>query len=170
MSQPKTVSSLLSPPLISTLLASGSAAAGWAICLIVSLAALLAPALWNGYAVTFYDTGGYVDAALGMKLVPGRSLLYGLFLWAGSLGWQSFWGPVLVQALATLWLIRLLLRCHRLPAGPRALVLFCVGLACLTGISWYVGQLQPDILIPLTVAALWLLGFHWPGQIGRAHV
>ena len=166
MSQPKTVSSLLSPPLISTLLASGSAAAGWAICLIVSLAALLAPALWNGYAVTFYDTGGYVDAALGMKLVPGRSLLYGLFLWAGSLGWQSFWGPVLVQALATLWLIRLLLRCHRLPAGPRALVLFCVGLACLTGISWYVGQLQPDILIPLTVAALWLLGFHWPGLSG----
>jgi hypothetical protein len=162
MPQPKTVAGLHAPSPVATLPVTGPAAVGWAFCLIGSLAALLAPALWNGYAVTFYDTGGYVDAALGMKLVPGRSLLYGLFLQAGSLGWQSFWGPVLVQALATLWLIRLLLRCHRLPAGPRALAMFSAALACLTGISWYVGQLQPDILIPLTVVALWLLGFHWP--------
>jgi hypothetical protein len=134
--------------------------------LIVSLAVLLAPALWNGHALTFYDTGGYVEAVLEMHLVPGRSLFYGLFLWAASLSWQSLWGPIVVQSLATLWLVHLFLRCHGLPAGPPFLVLFTTGLVGFTGISWYTGQLMPDILVPLVVLALWLLGVHWP-RLGR---
>ncbi len=162
MFQSKTVPSILSPSSIPNLISNRSAPFGWPICLVCSLAALLAPALWNGYAVTFYDTCGYVIAALEMHLVPGRSLFYGLFLWASSLDWQSFWGPVLVQSLSTLWLIRLMLRCHGLYAGPQALAFFSVGLASLTGISWYTSQLMPDILVPLVVLALWLLGFHWP--------
>ena len=163
MFQPKTVSHTLPPSPLTNFLFKRWAVVSWPICLIGSLAALLAPALWNGYAITFYDTGGYVDAALQMHLVPGRSLFYGLFLWAGSLGWQSFWGPVLVQSLVTLWLIRLLLRCHGLPAGPRTLAFFSAGLASLTGISWYTSQLMPDVLVPLMVLALWILTVHWPG-------
>jgi len=142
---------------------SGRATAGLGpLWLVGCLAALLAPALWNKYALIFYDTGGYAEAVLGMHLVPGRSLFYGLFLWLSSLGWWSFWGPVLVQAMATLWLLHLLLRCLALPCGPFPLLLAVSGLTGFTGIAWYTSQLMPDILVPLVVLALWLVGFHWP--------
>ncbi len=131
----------------------------WMISLAISVAAFLAPALWNGFALVFFDTGGYVRRVLEMELTPGRSLFYGLFLWASSFGWWSFYGPILGQALGCVWLIHLMLRCHDLPAGPRATAFFCVGLSIVTGISWYAGQLMPDALVPLAVLALWLLGF-----------
>jgi len=107
---------------------------------------------------------------LEMTLSPGRSLFYGIFLWATSLGWWSFWGPVLAQSLFTLWVIRLTLRCHDLPAGPLATAAFCGRLGLLTGISWYTSQLMPDTLVPLVVLGLWLLGFRWEklGQNERA--
>ena len=170
MPHTKAMPRLLSPLPQAARLFSGLPLFAWPLCLIASLAALLAPALWNGFAVVFYDTGGYVEAALEMKLVPGRSLFYGLFLWAASLGWWSFWGPALAQALAVVWLIRLLLRCHDLPAGPLAVGGFSLGLSALTGVSWYAAQLMPDVLVPLTALALWLLGFRWLrlGRIERA--
>ncbi len=142
----------------SSMITTGSA---WALCLAFSVAVFLSPALWNGFAIVFFDTGGYVGRVLEMTLAPGRSLFYGIFLWATSLGWWSFWGPVLVQSLFTLWVIRLTLRCHDLPAGPLATAVFCGGLGLLTGISWYTSQLMPDALVPLVVLGLWLLGFRW---------
>ena len=161
MPHAKTMPSALSPSPLTARISGGLPLFAWLPCLTASLAALLAPALWNGFAVVFYDTGGYVEAALEMKLVPGRSLFYGLFLWAASLGWWSFWGPTLAQALAVVWLIRLLLRCHDLPSGPLAVGGFSLGLSALTGVSWYAAQLMPDILAPLATIALWLLGFRW---------
>jgi hypothetical protein len=133
----------------------------WTLSMAVSVAALLSPALWNGFALVFFDTGGYVRRVLAMELTPGRSLFYGLFLWTSSLGWWSFYGPVLVQALCCVWLIHLMLRCHDLPAGPLATASMCAGLSLLTGIAWYISQLMPDGLVPLSVLALWLLGFRW---------
>lgn len=130
-------------------------------CHFACLAALLAPALWNGYALIFYDTAGYAETVLMQRLVPGRSLFYGLFLWLSSLGWWSFWSTVVVQAAITLWLLHLLLRCLRLPSGACALLLAVVAITGLTGIAWYTSQLMPDIFIPQVVLALWLLGFYW---------
>ena len=162
MLQPKSRSGSLPSFAIACGLSGVSAGVSGMACVAVSLAVLLAPALWNGYAIIFYDTGGYAEAALHLKLVPGRSLFYGLFLWLSSLGWWSFWGPVLIQSLTTLWLLHLLLRCHALPSGPQALLIAVAALAGLTGLSWYTSQLMPDILLPLVVLALWLLGLHWP--------
>ncbi|MDR3631243.1 MAG: hypothetical protein P4L42_13010 [Desulfocapsaceae bacterium] len=133
----------------------------WLLCLICSLAVFLAPALWNGFPIVFFDTGGYVDGVLEMVPFPGRSFFYGMFLWAASWGWWSFWGPVLAQSLFTLWVIHLMLRCHDLPAGPQATALLCFALGVSTSISWYTSQLMPDILVPLAVLALWLLSFRW---------
>ena len=133
----------------------------WILCATVSLAIFMAPALWNGFALVFFDTGGYAARILEMTLAPGRSFFYGLFLWTTSLFWWSFWGPVLAQSVAALWLVHLTLRCHDLANGPVATTVFCVGLGVSTGISWYISQLMPDALVPLTVLALWLLGFSW---------
>ena len=133
----------------------------WLLSLAFSVAVLLAPALWNGFALVFHDTFGYVDRVVTMTMYPGRSFFYGLFLWAASFGWFSFWGPVLVQSLMTLWVIQLMLRCHKVAAGPVATAVFCLALGLSTGISWYTSQLMPDTLIPLVVLGLWLLGFRW---------
>ena len=129
--------------------------------LFACLVVLLAPALWNGYALIFYDTAGYAETVMMQRLVPGRSLFYGLFLWISSLGWWSFWSTILVQAAATLWLLHLCLRSLRLPSGAFPLLIAVVALGGLTGTPWYTSQLMPDIFIPLVVLALWLLGFHW---------
>ncbi len=132
----------------------------WLPALTAILILLLAPALWNGYAVVFHDTGGYVGSVLEWQLFPGRSFFYGLFLWLTSLGWLNFWGPAVAQSLLAAWTIHLLLRCHGLAAGPLALTLHCAGLALVTGISWYTSQLMPDILVPLVVLAYLLLGLY----------
>ena len=161
MLQQKTLHGPSFPAVYASGISGAFAFAARPLALIGCLAALLAPALWNGYAIVFYDTIGYVEAAMEMKVIPGRSLFYGLFLWISSLGWWSFWGSVLVQSLATLWLLRLLLRCHALPSGPRPLFLSVAGLTGLTGISWYTSQLMPDVFLPLVVLSFWLLGFHW---------
>jgi hypothetical protein len=43
----------------------------------------------------------------------------------------------------------------------------CAILSLTTGISWYTAQLMPDVLVPLMVMSLWLLGFR-RRQLGRA--
>lgn len=129
----------------------------------LGLIALAGPAVWNGFAIVFFDTGGYIRRVLDGSLEAGRSVFYGLFLYASSAGWLSFWGPVLVQCAATLWLIHLCLRAHAIgPAGwpPQARAgAMALLLSALTGIAWYSSQLMPDIWMPLLVLSLWLLGF-----------
>lgn len=134
-------------------------------------AALLGPALWNGFPIVFFDTAGYIKRVLDWGLEPGRSFFYGLFLYVTSAGWFSFWGPVVIQALATLWLIHLTLRAHGIGIRdwPAAQTTggAAVALSALTGLSWYVGQLMPDILLPLLVICFWLLSFRWDALDGR---
>lgn len=139
--------------------------------LVCSIGVFLAPALWNGFAIVFFDSGGYVGRVLDMNLAPGRSLFYGLFLWAASVGWWSFWGPVLVQSVGAVWVIQLLLRGYGLPESPLATAVFCGVLALATGVSWYTSQLMPDILVPLATLSLWLLAVDWkklpwPSRVG----
>jgi hypothetical protein len=138
----------------------------WAVSLLVGIAVLLAPVWWNGFPLVFFDSGGYVRRALTMELQAGRSIFYGLYLWGTSLGWRFWSGPVLGQGVACLWLLHLLLRSHRLPAGPGAVFLVTAALCLGTGIAWSTGQLMPDILVPLAVVALYLLGFCW-SRLGR---
>lgn len=141
----------------------------WAVSLLVGLAVLLAPVWWNGFPLVFFDSGGYVRRVLTMELQAGRSIFYGFYLWGTSLGWRFWPGPVLGQALAGLWLLHLLLRSHRLPSGPVAVLMVTVVLSLVTGISWSTGQLMPDIFVPLAVVALYLLGFCW-SRLGRNEV
>ena len=41
---------------------------------------LLAPAIWNGFPLLQYDTGGYLARWFEGYLVPSRSVVYGLFV------------------------------------------------------------------------------------------
>jgi len=63
---------------------------------------LIAPALWNGYPLLQYDTGGYLARWYEGYLVPSRSTVFGLYLHFGEN--SHFWINLGVQALATLWI------------------------------------------------------------------
>jgi hypothetical protein len=131
----------------------------WVLAYAAVVLALAAPALDNGFPITYHDTGGYVARAMELGLAPGRSLFYGLFLAAASLGWRWVWGPVLVQALATAWCLHLVLRSAAPRRGPLLVAGTGVAIAALTGGAWSVSQWMPDCLVPLLALALWLLAF-----------
>ena len=136
----------------------------------LSVLFLLAPAFWNGFALVFFDSGGYVCRMLEMNLSPGRSFFYGFFLWVGSLGWQSFWGPILLQSIMCVWCICLTFRCISTAIQPHTLVLLCAILTAFTGISWYTSQLMPDVFISFLVLILWLFSFHWLALSGAERI
>jgi hypothetical protein len=45
---------------------------------------LIAPAIWNGYPLLQYDTGGYLARWYEGYLVPSRSTVFGLYLHFGG--------------------------------------------------------------------------------------
>jgi hypothetical protein len=126
---------------------------------------LLAPAIWNRFPLLQWDTGGYLARWFEGYLVPSRSVVYGLFLTAG---WRfDFWPVVVAQALATLWVLWLLLRTHDLEPSPLAFAGLIVALSALTTLPWIVAILLTDIFAGLAVLGLYLLLFQSHRLCGR---
>ena len=119
-----------------------------------ALLVLLAPALWNGYPLLQYDTGGYLARWYESYLVPSRSTVFGLFLHVGE--GMSFWPEVAVQSVLTLWIIALVLRVFGLAGRPR-LPATVAALAILTALPWLTSILLTDIFAGLGVLAFYLL-------------
>src|SRR5205814_9093429 len=80
---------------------------------------LLIPALWNGFPLLQYDTGGYIARWYEGTLEISRSTVYGLFL--NALARPDFWPAILVQAALTVWILSVVLRLHGF--GARTVVL-----------------------------------------------
>jgi hypothetical protein len=127
----------------------------WAIAVILSMALLIAPALWNGFALLQYDTGGYLARWYEGTLVPSRAVVYGLILTAGVP--LSFWPVLLLQAAATVWIVALMLRAHRLGNRPLLLTGIIAALSVATTLPWLTAILLTDIFCGLGVLALYLL-------------
>ncbi|MBI3434799.1 MAG: hypothetical protein HY056_06930 [Proteobacteria bacterium] len=120
----------------------------------VATVLLLVPALWNGFPLLQYDSGGYLARWYEGYLVPSRSSVYGLFALSG---WPlDFWPVIAVQAMATVWIVALVLRVHA-ARGRYALLGTIAALAILTGLPWIVGILLTDIFAGVAVLALHLL-------------
>ena len=122
-----------------------------------AVAALLLPALWNGFPLVYPDTGGYLERPFLGTLELGRSALYGVYLAAGMK--LDFWPNVSLQAALIAWLLFLTLRAHGW--GQRPWLAFGVAalLAVSTSLPLYVSQLMPDMMFPAGVLALHLLAF-----------
>ena len=118
---------------------------------------LLAPALWNGYPLLQWDTGGYLARWYEGYLVPSRSTVFGLYLHFGED--SSFWLNLGIQALATLWILQLTLRVFGM-AGPLRLLWFSVALILTTALPWLASLLLTDIFAGLSVLSLFLLMLH----------
>ena len=118
---------------------------------------LIAPALWNGYPLLQWDTGGYLARWYEGYLVPSRSTVFGLYLHLGE--GTNFWTNLVMQALVTLWIIQTTLRV--LGASQRfTLVAICLLLILTTALPWLASMLLTDIFAGLSVLSLYLLVLH----------
>jgi hypothetical protein len=79
-------------------------AAEFALGLLLLTLLFLAIALWNGFPLVFYDTGGYLAEGLQGAFLAERSPVYSLLLFATG-GAFSLWPMVALQALATAWFL-----------------------------------------------------------------
>ena len=132
----------------------------WTTARLAAVLLLLLPALWNGFPLLEYDTGGYLARWFEGILVPSRSTTYGLFL---ASGWPlDFWPIVLLQGAATVWIIGVVLRIHGLAVRPVGLLAMVAALSATTALPWLASELLTDIFAGLAV-----LAFHalvWRGD------
>ena len=118
---------------------------------------LLAPALWNGYPLLQWDTGGYLARWYEGYLVPSRSTVFGIYLHFGED--SAFWINLGIQALGTLWILQLTLRVLDL-AQPLRLLMISLVLAVTTALPWLASMLLTDIFTGLSVLSLFILVMH----------
>lgn len=118
---------------------------------------LIAPALWNGYPLLQWDTGGYLARWYEGYLVPSRSTVFGLYLHFGEA--SGFWINLGAQALATLWILHLTLRVLNL-AQPYRLLAISLTLILTTALPWLASLLLTDIFAGLSVLSLFILIAH----------
>lgn len=123
---------------------------------LLSLAAITAPALWNGYPLLQYDTGGYLARYHEGYLVPSRSTVFGLYLHIGET--SHFWINVVAQSLAVVWVLRLTLRSLGIRRW-RSLAVTVAALSAATALPWLASLLLTDVFAGLAVLAVYLLAF-----------
>ncbi len=127
----------------------------WVLVIFASMALLTAPALWNGFALLQWDTGGYLARWYEGYLVPSRAVVYGLILNAGVP--LAFWPVLLLQSGLTVWVLALVLRAHGRGGRPLLLLGVVGALSVLTTLPWLTAILLTDIFCGLSVLALYLL-------------
>ena len=130
----------------------------FALGILVLTALFLGVAIWNGFPLVFYDTGGYLAEGIQGAFLPERSPVYSLLLFLTG-GAFSLWPVVVLQAALTAWLI-----CETARADVPGLTLggmLFLGAALMlaTGIGWYTGQVEPDCMTALVVLGVYLLVF-----------
>jgi hypothetical protein len=132
--------------------------AGERAAIVVLVPLLLLVALWNGFPLIYYDTGGYVLEGLGHHFLVERSPVYSLFLLFTGAGF-SLWTIIAIQAIATAFVM---VECARVVApklGLGPFLALMAGLVMVTGLPWYVGQVEPDCFAAISVLAFYLLAF-----------
>ncbi len=118
---------------------------------------LIAPAIWNGYPLLQFDTGGYLARWYEGYLVPSRSTVFGLYLHFGQ--GSYFWINLGIQALATLWILQLTLKVFGMRT-PLRIAAISLTLIMTTALPWLASMLLTDIFAGLAILALFLLVLH----------
>lgn len=141
----------------------------WLSALTASLLLLLAPALWNGFPFMFYDSGSYIELGVNGGFMPERSVFYGLFLALFDPTF-SLWPAVVAQVSMTVLVIAAFARVLLPGLTPERFFFLVLALSVGTGLPWVAAEMLPDILAPLLVLCLYLLGFHsaaltWPRKV-----
>ena len=134
----------------------------------VLAAALLVPAIANGFPLIFPDSGTYLGIATGHDYAIDRSSVYGLLLKPIVTTWPAtggLWLAVVAQALgvaAILWGAAGALRGRR----DATLLASLLGLIALTALPWHAGQFMPDALTGPLILVACLAATRAPGSSG----
>ncbi len=118
---------------------------------------MISPALWNGYPLLQYDTGGYLARWYEGYLVPSRSTAYGIYLHLGEA--SHFWLNLGVQALAVMWIVQATLRVFGIER-PLQIAAIILGLCATTALPILTSLLLTDSFAGLSVLTLFLLVVH----------
>jgi hypothetical protein len=118
----------------------------------------LGVAFWNGFPLMFYDTGAYLAEGISHTFLVERSPVYSLLLLFTG-GAVSLWPVVILQALMTAYLIVLMAHIEVPDISLRGITVIGACLMGLTGIGWYVGQVEPDCMTALLMLGSYLLLF-----------
>ena len=115
------------------------------------------PALWNGYPLLYSDTHVFITQPTPGYFNWDKPFIYGPWMLPFH-AWQSLWGVVLVQGLLISQLVWLTQQVFG-TAKPLRHLLLCAVLSLMTGASWFVSLLMPDIYSGMVVLSIFILGF-----------
>lgn len=118
---------------------------------------LLWPAWWNDYPLLYSDTHVFITQPTPGHFNWDKPFIYGPWMLPFH-AWQTLWGVVLIQGLLVSHLIWLTQQAFGLER-PLRHVLICFAVSLLTGASWFVSLLMPDIFSGLVVLCIFILGF-----------
>lgn len=90
-----------------------------------------------------------LEAIKKKGIVLGRSLFYGLALYAGAIT-SGFWLTMIFQSAAVLLALCLTLRALAIPVWP-TLAWLCLGLCLLSDVSFFTSYLMPDLFAGLAI-------------------
>ena len=140
--------------------------------LVPAAALLCAVAVFNGFPLTYFDSGGYLKNAYAFAhgvhppTRPGpftnpffyRPVAYSLFLTPFATP-TTLWVLPFAQGLLVAYTLHLALRCAGVSLSTRGFLLLVAALTAVTSLPWFSGQVMPDIftsvLILLAFATLW---------------
>ena len=129
--------------------------AHWAVATLLSTLLLIAPALWNGFPLLEYDTGGYLARWYEGSLLINRPLIYGLLLTANVP--FAFWPVIVLQSLLTFWILAVALRTHGYGGRPMLVFGFIAVLSVVSTLPWITAILLTDIYCGLAILAFYML-------------
>ncbi|MCW5688245.1 MAG: hypothetical protein KIT76_06845 [Pseudolabrys sp.] len=129
--------------------------APWALAVALSTLLLVAPALWNGFPLLEYDTGGFLARWYEGTLLINRPLIYGLLLMINVP--FAFWPVLIIQSWLTIWVLALVLRTHGYGGRPMLLLGIIAVLSVVTTLPWITAILLTDIYSGLAVLAFYML-------------
>ena len=125
---------------------------------VLVVALLMAPAVWNGYPLIYFDSEDYVEMAFSFQPIVWRIMTYGV-LCTVARAFGTLWAMPLLQAILTTWVL------HEAVMGFvgrwRHVVFLGVGLALalFTGLPWVASQLLADVFAGVAILGIAALAF-----------
>ena len=129
--------------------------AQWALAVALSTLLLVAPALWNGFPLLEYDTGGFLARWYEGTLLINRPLIYGLLLMINVP--FAFWPVLIIQSWLTIWVLALVLRTHGYGERPMLLLGIIAVLSVVTTLPFITAILLTDIYSGLAILGFYML-------------
>ena len=125
-------------------------------------------ALFNRFLLTYSDSGNYLDNAIDLIHLRKpwfffRPLTYGAFLTPFATP-VTIWLLPLAQGLLVAVTIRLALRTAGIHLSGRLFVGLLGALSVLTSLSWFSGQIMPDVFTPIVILLAFVM--LWAGSPG----